>query len=312
MNDTPGQPDHRQQENRDADRFVDGQKRRALTAGIEAIDVPCQRQGNGERGDHRPMQRDRNAAEFLQVFGDWGVAGMSTSITDGHRAMGERSFSRLPAALSTKRESILEISQIRITTPHRIGPRAATLVAATVFALAGFAPASFAVDWNSVKGKDIALFYPAQMSWEDLLTQADHSGAAKFRDGKDCRQCHEGEEADSGKLLVTDKTAEPAPIAGKPGSVKANVKFAHDDQQLYVHIEFEPGSQPDAGMEPKFDATKVAMMFDDGKVTEMDRGGCLAALPHRSRQNAQRRRPRHHHVPAPFTGRHDPELRRCG
>src|SRR5262249_30212503 len=119
---------------------------------------------------------------------------------------------------------------------------------------------ALAVDWSKVQGKDITLFYPAQLSWEMLLTQSDHSGAKKFRDGKDCRGCHEGEEPASGNLLVADKHSEPTPIAGKPGFLKANVKTAHDGERIYVHVEFAPGQQPDAGMDKDF-ATKVAVMI---------------------------------------------------
>jgi hypothetical protein len=132
-----------------------------------------------------------------------------------------------------------------------------------------------AVDWNKVSGKDVVLFYPAQMSWEMLLTQSDHSGAGKFREGKNCAGCHEGEERASGKLLVGDKSVEATPIAGKPGFVMANVKAAHDGDRVYVRVEFDPGPQPDAGMDKEF-ATKVAVMIDDGKVPEAGRAGCWA------------------------------------
>jgi hypothetical protein len=132
-----------------------------------------------------------------------------------------------------------------------------------------------AVDWNKVSGKDVTLFYPAQMSWEMLLTQSDHSGAGKFREGKNCAGCHEGEEKASGKLLVGDKSTEPTPIAGKPGFVMANVKTAHDGERIYVRLEFDPGQQPDAGLDKEF-ATKVAVMIDDAKVPEATRAGCWA------------------------------------
>ncbi len=132
-----------------------------------------------------------------------------------------------------------------------------------------------ALDWNKVGGKDVVLFYPAQMSWEMLLTQSDHSGAGKFREGKNCAGCHEGEEKASGKLLVNDKSTEPTPIAGKPGFVMANVKAAHDGQNIYVRVEVDPGRQPDAGMDKDF-ATKLAVMIDDGKVPEAARAGCWA------------------------------------
>jgi cytochrome c-type protein NapC len=132
-----------------------------------------------------------------------------------------------------------------------------------------------AIDWNKASGKDVVLFYPAQMSWEMLLTQSDHSGAGKFREGKNCAGCHEGEERASGKLLVGDKSTEPTPIAGKPGFIMANVKTAHDGDRIYVRVEFDPGQQPDAGMDKEF-ATKVAVMIDDGKVPEATRAGCWA------------------------------------
>ena len=135
---------------------------------------------------------------------------------------------------------------------------------------------SRAVDWSMVTGTDVIVFYPAQLSWEMLLTQAEHTGAGRFRQGKNCRGCHDGAEAFSGQQLVIDKATEPTPIEDKPGSILTNVKFAHDAELLHVHIEFMPGAQPNSAMDPKFD-TKVALMFDDEKVVEMDRGGCYAA-----------------------------------
>jgi cytochrome c-type protein NapC len=130
-----------------------------------------------------------------------------------------------------------------------------------------------AIDWAKVGGKDIVLLYPAQLSWEMLLTQAEHSGADKFCEGRTCRQCHEGEESNSGSLLVGDKKSEPHPIPGKPGSLPAVIKAAHDGETLFLRIEFAPGNQPDAGLDKEFD-TKVTVMFDDGKVNETANGGC--------------------------------------
>jgi hypothetical protein len=132
------------------------------------------------------------------------------------------------------------------------------------------------IDWAKIPGKEITLFYPAQMSWELLLSNADHSGASSFRDGKNCRGCHEKEERASGQLLVGDRSVEPTPIKGKPGFVLMNVKTAFDAENIYVQVAFNPGNQPDAGMDPDF-ATKVAVMFDDGKVAEAGRAGCWGA-----------------------------------
>ena len=138
------------------------------------------------------------------------------------------------------------------------------------------APAFAGIDWTKVPGKDIMLFYPGQSSYEWVLTPSDHSGAIKVREGKNCHECHVGEENTLGEHLVSGKKNEPTPIAGKPGFVKATVKFAYDDKDMYVHIVFNPGRQPDAKMDPKYD-TKVAMMLDAGGVPEANRFGCWAA-----------------------------------
>jgi cytochrome c-type protein NapC len=163
----------------------------------------------------------------------------------------------------------------------------------TLGALAGLGallaanPASAAIDWASVPGKDVVLFYPGQSSYEWSLTPSDMSGATAFRnEGKNCATCHIGEEKDMGPQIVTGqprafKTGqkpgiEPTPIPGKPGTIPATVKFANDGTNLYVHIEFKEGNQPDAKQDPAF-ATKVTVMFSGGKVPEFNRMGCWAA-----------------------------------
>jgi cytochrome c-type protein NapC len=153
-------------------------------------------------------------------------------------------------------------------------------------ALLGAAPASAAgINWASVPGKQVVLFYPGQSSWEWSLTNNDMSGADDFRKGKDCAVCHIGEEKDMGPQIVSGKprvfkggekpSIEPTPIAGKPGAIAATVKVANDGTNLYVHLDFNEGTQPDAKQDPV--ATKVTVMFNDGKVAEANRGGCWAA-----------------------------------
>ena len=147
------------------------------------------------------------------------------------------------------------------------------------------------IDWGSVTGKEVVLFYPGQASWEWALTPADMSGADDFRKGKNCDVCHIGQEKEMGAQIVTGQPRtftpkgqpsfikppiEPTPIAGKPGFVAATVKVANDGTNLYVHLDFNEGSQPDARQDPAY-ATKVTVMFDDGKVPEANRGGCFAA-----------------------------------
>ena len=147
-------------------------------------------------------------------------------------------------------------------------------VLAAAFALTssfGFSAAFAAPNWGGVPSKDVALFSPGQSSWEWIMT--DHSGAEKFRAGKNCAACHVGDEKNMGALLVSGKMNEATPIAGKPGSLTAKVQFAHDSANFYVHLEFAEGIQPNAKMDVST-ATKVTMMIEDGGVPEANRAGC--------------------------------------
>ena len=89
-------------------------------------------------------------------------------------------------------------------------------------ALAGMAalPAQ-AMDWSKVPGRDVVLFYLGQTSWEWNLTEADHSAAGKFKAGKNCIECHGGEEKTQGALMASGKKAEPTPSQSFPGHVAA-------------------------------------------------------------------------------------------
>ncbi|MTJ83997.1 MAG: cytochrome c-552 precursor [Telmatospirillum sp.] len=150
-----------------------------------------------------------------------------------------------------------------------------SLLASVAFLALAAMPAQ-AIDWSGVQGKDVVLLYPGQASLEWVLTNGEHDGAAKFKQGKNCKECHIGEENKMGPLAASGKVNEPQPIAGKPGTIPAKVKVAHDADTLYVHLEFAEGTQPDAKQDAKY-ATKVSMMLSDGKVPEADRAGCWAA-----------------------------------
>lgn len=132
-------------------------------------------------------------------------------------------------------------------------------------------------DWDSIPGKDIVLFYPGQASWEWVLTQSSHSGAKKFREGKNCRGCHEGEEMQMGDLIVSGKKLEPEPIERKRGSIPVNVKFGHDGARMYIRLEWtEQGANGFPKLDPDYEA-KVTVMMDDGSVVEATRAGCWGA-----------------------------------
>ena len=149
------------------------------------------------------------------------------------------------------------------------------LIQALMIASFLFSTASVqAIDWGSVKGKEVTLFYPGQASWEWLLTESDHSAADKFKQGKNCIECHELEESEIGTKIVTGKKLEPDPIPGKSGSIKVNIKTAHDSEKFYVRFEWKETPQGDQPiMDEDFD-TKITMMFDDGHVVEAKRAGC--------------------------------------
>lgn len=148
-----------------------------------------------------------------------------------------------------------------------------TIAALGLACALGSTAACAAPNWDTVPAKDVSLLYPGQSSWEWVLTETDHPGAAKFRGGKNCAACHIGDEKDMGALMASGKKNEPAPIANKPGHINAKVQFAHDAQNLYVRLVFAEGNQPDAKMDSKY-ATKVTMMLDGGGVPEANRAGC--------------------------------------
>lgn len=137
-----------------------------------------------------------------------------------------------------------------------------------------WAAPAFAIEWSGVSAKEVTLFYPGQSSFEWTLTQSDHSGASKFREGKRCDECHRGEEAKIGDLIVSGKKLEPNPVPGKRGSIRAEVRTAHDSERLYFRIEW-PDSPPLSGsrMDEEFEE-KVTVMISDGTVVSAKRAGC--------------------------------------
>ncbi len=155
-------------------------------------------------------------------------------------------------------------------------PHVLALVVGVAYGLVANGPA-WAIDWNEVAEREIPLLYPGQSSWEWNLTQDEHSGAKKFRGGKDCKACHEGEEREIGEKIVTGKKLEPAPIPGKPGSLTLRVKAAHDGDRLYLRLAWQ-GGKPSGGkkMDDEY-ATRVTMMLDDGSVKEATRAGCWSS-----------------------------------
>lgn len=159
----------------------------------------------------------------------------------------------------------------------RGGSRSGLLVAVTagLFALAAV-PAQ-AIDWGSVEGREIKLFAPGQSSFEWVMTQADHSGAGRFREGRNCKHCHDGEQEDIGNLIVKAEERgaklEPKPTPGKPGMIALNVKAAHDGENLHVRFQWKETLYDGAKLDPDH-AARVTMMIDDGNTPGTNRTTC--------------------------------------
>lgn len=170
------------------------------------------------------------------------------------------------------------------TRPAIVGPsrrrslRPARCVLAAALAGLGFGVAggAEALDWSKSKPVEVMLFYPGQGSWEWVMTAKDHGGATKFREGKNCKSCHEGEQTDMGRLIVGGEKLEPKPIKGKPGAVKMQVSTAHDGQRLYLRLQWRAAAPSGVRMNPDY-AARVAVMITDGQVKEAARAGCWAS-----------------------------------
>lgn len=112
-----------------------------------------------------------------------------------------------------------------------------SLIAGAV-ALAAMGPAAAAdpatLNWQAVPSKEIALFYPGQGTLHWMESAAHKAGATGVAEGKNCLACHEGEEADLGAVIASGKKLEPAPIAGKPGSIKVMLQAAYDKEYVYL------------------------------------------------------------------------------
>src|SRR5580765_5606722 len=74
------------------------------------------------------------------------------------------------------------------------------------------------INWSKIPTKSITLFYPGLSTYEWLVSPA-HPGAKLVSEGQACLTCHKGSEKTRGEKLVKGGDLEPAPVAGKNGSV---------------------------------------------------------------------------------------------
>lgn len=151
------------------------------------------------------------------------------------------------------------------------------LLAGLVALPLGFAAApARAVDWGAVPGHDITLIFPGQTSWEWILTPSDHDGAKKFRGGKACRECHEGEEKDVGEATTSGKNPKAEPV-DKPPTLTLNVKAAHDAERVYLRFEWSGSGQTPAEKQDPDAEAKVTVLWGTDSVVSLERGGCWGA-----------------------------------
>ncbi len=139
------------------------------------------------------------------------------------------------------------------------------------------------IDWAAVPGADMKLFYPGQASFEWVQNGRSHGGARPLTKGGDqCSTCHAKELDTIGNNIVAGGELEPTPIPGKRGVIDATVQAAHDDENLYIRLQW-----PDAGHNPapfvdggKMDPDnqiKVAMMITGTGIELGDQVGCWAS-----------------------------------
>lgn len=122
-----------------------------------------------------------------------------------------------------------------------------------LFGLGGFGltPALSAdpatLNWAAVPKSEFTLFYPGQATQEWMVNAAHKAGATGVIEGKNCLACHEGEEADLGKAIVSEAKLEPTPLPGKLGSIKITVQAAYDKEHFYLRASW-PTAAKEAGV----------------------------------------------------------------
>ncbi len=181
--------------------------------------------------------------------------------------------------------------------------RARTLLVGVAVLAAGLALATdaVAVDWSKVPAKTVTLFYPGQGGYQWLRDPEHKRAYRKVVKGDSCVSCHEGEEADMGKLIVSGERLEPDPIEGKNGSVELEVQAAYDSENAYFRFQWKtnmnrPGQMHNyirfdgekwvflggprsskkvrSGAEPPLYEDRLAIMIDDGSVPMFAEQGC--------------------------------------
>ncbi|MEP3277536.1 MAG: NapC/NirT family cytochrome c, partial [Stappiaceae bacterium] len=139
------------------------------------------------------------------------------------------------------------------------------------------------VDWASVASADLTLFYPGQTSFEWVQNGKTHGGARPLTKGGDaCSTCHAAELETIGNKIVAGGDVEPTPIPGKRGTIDIAVQATHDEDTLYVRLQWpDDGHHPapfvDGGKMDPDNQIKVAMMITGTAIELGEQVGCWAS-----------------------------------
>jgi hypothetical protein len=140
-------------------------------------------------------------------------------------------------------------------------------------------------DWDQLEPTELMLFYPgiASIEWvlgDIRIDRERHQGARVFRMGDRCIECHledPAELVEIGQEIARGERMEPAPVAGKPGTIPVMVKAAHSGDSLFLKFRWQ---QPPASGATKMDAdnpVKFGIMLDAARVELADQSGCWAS-----------------------------------
>lgn len=189
---------------------------------------------------------------------------------------GEKPVKSEPAATSAAPDA-----PVAAAAPEQSAEAAASSAAAT-------AGGDIPVNWGAIEATQVMLFYPGQTSLEWIQNGRDHGGARPFKAGDRCYDCHEGEQEEMGAKMVTGEKAETTPIPDKRPGIPLQVKAAHDDEYLYMQMQWpDTGHVPvpfvDGGKMDPDNQVKLALMVGTDDIEFVDRAGCWATCHHDAR-----------------------------
>lgn len=144
------------------------------------------------------------------------------------------------------------------------------------------------VDWASIEGKTIKVFYPGVSSF-DYLRGVDHgTGAAPVKTMKKaCAECHvskTGEyDINADKIIAgnlnkakSGEPLEPEPVPGMPGFKEVEVKAAYDAENIYLRFQWEGSgaSVADPSLAKDDRADRLAVQINDN-ISSFGKFGCF-------------------------------------